>query len=59
MIEQGIDPEIDRVSLAGPVSTWTGNRGRDISHEPDGVESTSYCKRIEIRSVWPVSNAGE
>ena len=52
-------PEIDYGPLAGLVGTWTGDKGMDISPEPDGTEENPYFETIVFEAEGEVKNAEE
>ena len=54
-----IDPEIELGPLAGLVGVWSGDTGRDLSPEPEGVEHNDYYERIEFDLTRRISNAEE
>ena len=45
--------------LEGLIGAWSGDRGRDLSPEPDGTEDNNYHERIEFDLTRRVSNAEE
>ena len=52
-------PEIDYGPLAGLVGTWTGDKGMDISPEPDSTEENPYFETIVFEAAGEVKNAEE
>lgn len=58
-IEGEIITDIDMGPLEGLLGIWMGDKGRDISPEPDGVEDNSYYERIQFSLTRRVSNAEE
>jgi hypothetical protein len=52
-------PEIDYGPLAGLVGTWKGDKGMDISPEPDGQEENPYFETIIFEAAGEVKNAEE
>jgi hypothetical protein len=51
------DTEIDYGPLAGLVGTWKGDKGMDISPEPDGTEENPYYETITFEAGGDVTNA--
>lgn len=51
--------ETDFGPLAALIGTWTGNKGADLSPEPDGTEDNPYFETITYTPVGTVSNAEE
>ncbi len=45
--------------LAGLVGTWKGDKGNDISPEPDGTEENPYYETIKFEAVGDLTNAEE
>ena len=50
---------IDYGPLAVLVGTWQGDRGMDVSPEPDGDEHSPYYETIEFTAAGDVTNAEE
>ncbi len=48
---------IDYGPLAGLVGNWQGDKGSDVSPEPDGQEQTPYSETILFEAIGSVSNA--
>jgi hypothetical protein len=48
--------EIDYGPLAGLIGTWKGDKGLDVSPEPDGVEKTPYHEVIVFEAAGDVEN---
>ena len=51
------DP-IDYGPLQSLIGTWKGDKGMDISLEPDGIEENPYYETISFEAVGDVENAG-
>ena len=51
------DDGVDYGPLAGLVGTWKGDKGMDISPEPDGTEENPYYETIEFDAAGDVTNA--
>ena len=51
------DAEIDYGPLAGLIGTWQGDRGMDVSPEPDGSEENPYYETIVFEAAGDVENA--
>jgi methylamine---glutamate N-methyltransferase subunit C len=51
--------DIDLGPLAHLVGTWNGDKGSDLSPEPDGEEVTPYYETIVVEVVGDVTNAEE
>jgi len=51
--------EIDFGPLAALIGTWQGDKGMDVSPEPDGTEETPYYETIVFEVVGDVTNAGK
>ncbi len=43
--------------LAGLIGVWVGNKGADISPEPDGIENNTYYETLSFTEAGEVSNA--
>ncbi len=48
---------VDYGPLAGLVGNWEGDKGTDVSPEPDGKEETPYFERILFEAIGEVTNA--
>jgi hypothetical protein len=48
---------VDYGPLAGLIGTWKGDKGMDISPEPDGTEENPYYETIEFEAAGDVTNA--
>ena len=48
---------IDYGPLAALVGTWEGDKGMDISPEPDGTEESPYFETIACDAAGDVTNA--
>ena len=57
MSECDASAEIDYGPLAGLIGTWEGNKGLDVSPEPDGWEESPYYETIAFETVGDVTNA--
>jgi hypothetical protein len=49
--------EIDYGPLAALVGTWRGDKGMDVSPEPDGTEENPYYETIVCEAAGDVTNA--
>lgn len=49
--------EIDYGPLAGLAGTWKGDKGMDVSPEPDGKEESPYYETIIFENAGDVDNA--
>lgn len=49
---------IDYGPLHGLVGRWEGDKGLDVSPEPDGAEESPYRETIEFVAAGDVANAG-
>jgi len=49
--------EINYGPLQGLIGTWTGDKGMDISPEPDGTEENPYYETIVFEAAGGVTNA--
>ena len=49
--------EIDYGPLAGLRGSWKGDKGRDESPEPDGIEKNAYTETIHFTPAGDVDNA--
>ncbi|MBW2274669.1 MAG: FABP family protein [Deltaproteobacteria bacterium] len=50
--------EVDYGPLAGLIGTWQGDKGMDVSPEPDGTEKNPYYETIVFGAAGDVTNAG-
>jgi hypothetical protein len=50
-------PNIDYGPLAALVGTWKGDKGMDVSPEPDGREENPYFETITFTPIGDVTNA--
>ena len=57
MSEQDKSAEVDYGPLVGLIGTWEGDKGLDISPEPDGREESPYYETIAFEAVGDVTNA--
>lgn len=48
---------VDYGPLAGLIGTWKGDKGMDVSPEPDGTEENPYYETIEFEAAGDVTNA--
>ena len=51
--------DIDYGPLAALIGTWQGDKGMDVSPEPDGTEENPYYETIVFEAVGDVTNADE
>ena len=51
------ETDVDYGPLAGLIGTWKGDRGTDISPEPDGTEENPYYETITFEAGGNVENA--
>jgi hypothetical protein len=49
--------EIDFGPLAALIGTWKGDKGMDVSPEPDGSEENPYYEELTFEAVGDVTNA--
>ncbi len=49
--------DTDLGPLNSLIGTWTGDKGRDVSPEPDGSEENLYRETLTIEPVGDVTNA--
>jgi hypothetical protein len=49
--------DVDYGPLTGLIGKWKGDRGMDISPEPDGTEENPYYETIEFEAGGDVENA--
>ncbi len=57
MSEQDKATAVDYGPLVGLIGTWEGDKGLDISPEPDGREESPYYETIAFEAVGDVTNA--
>ena len=50
------DP-IDYGPLVSLIGTWEGDKGMDISPEPEGIEESPYYETISFTAIDDVENA--
>lgn len=55
----GNNADMDYGPLGGLIGTWTGDKGRDLSPEPDGTEENLYYESLEFAPAGSVENAEE
>lgn len=48
---------IDYGPLAGLIGTWSGDKGRDMAPESDGIEENLYYETLTFSAVGEVDNA--
>jgi hypothetical protein len=51
------ESDVDYGPLAGLIGTWQGDKGTDVSPEPDGSEETPYFETIVFEAAGDVENA--
>lgn len=51
------DDSIDYGPLAALIGTWQGDKGMDVSPEPDGEEASAFHETIVFEAIGEVSNA--
>lgn len=51
--------DLDLGPLAGLVGTWRGDKGVDVSAEPEGQDEDPYFETMTFEIVGDVTNAGE
>jgi hypothetical protein len=51
--------EVDLGPLARLVGSWSGEKGKDVSPDPDGTEENSYREKLVFTSAGEVDNAEE
>lgn len=51
------NPDIDYGPLAGLIGTWKGDKGLDVSPEPDGTEESPYYETIVFEATGGAQNA--
>lgn len=51
--------EIQYGPLSGLIGVWTGEKGLDVSPEPEGKEETAYFETITFSEVGDATNAGK
>ena len=49
--------DIDYGPLAALIGTWQGDKGMDVSPEPDGIEENPYYETIVFEAAGDVTNA--
>jgi hypothetical protein len=49
--------KVDYGPLTGLIGVWKGDKGMDVSPEPDGEEHTSYFETITFEAIGTVTNA--
>ncbi len=49
--------EIDYGPLTGLIGSWKGDKGRDLSPEPEGIEDNQYTETIHFSAIGDVDNA--
>lgn len=49
--------EVDYGPLTGLIGTWKGDKGMDVSPEPDGEEHSPYFETIIFEPIGTVTNA--
>ena len=49
--------EIDYGPLAALIGTWHGDKGMDVSPEPDGSEDNPYYETLDFTPIGDVENA--
>ena len=49
---------VDYGPLAELIGVWVGDKGLDVSPEPDGSEDSPYYETITFEAIGDVSNAG-
>jgi hypothetical protein len=54
---RNLSADIDFGPLAGLVGTWRGDKGVDISPEPDGTEENHYYETLAVEAVGDITNA--
>ncbi len=57
MAEENTKMKIDYGPLAGLIGTWKGDKGIDLSPEPDGQEENTYHETITFQDIGDVTNA--
>ncbi|HIP76725.1 MAG TPA: DUF1794 domain-containing protein, partial [Psychromonas hadalis] len=45
--------------LTGLIGTWVGDKGKDVSPEPDGTETNLYNETIIFKGAFDLDNAEE
>ena len=51
------EPEFDYGPLSALIGTWTGDKGMDVSPEPDGPEESPYFETLVFDAAGDVENA--
>ncbi len=54
----GENNDIDYGPLKGLIGVWKGDKGLDVSPEPDGDERSDYFETITYTAIGTVTNAG-
>lgn len=49
--------DIDYGPLTELIGVWSGNRGRDVAPEPDGIEVEAFREALTITAAGEVRNA--
>jgi len=49
--------DVDYGPLGGLIGTWEGDKGMDVSPEPDGVEENPYYETLVVEPAGDVENA--
>lgn len=49
--------DVDYGPLTGLIGTWEGDKGMDVSPEPDGTEENPYYETITFEAAGDVTNA--
>ena len=50
--------DVDYGPLTGLIGSWTGDKGMDISPEPEGIEENPYYETIEFGAAGDLKNYG-
>lgn len=53
------NPAVDYGPLTGLIGTWKGDKGQDLSPEPDGTEENLYHETLVFEPARNVTNAEE
>jgi len=53
------NPDIDYGPLTGLIGTWKGDKGFDVSPEPDGTQESDYYETIVFEATGVAENAEE
>jgi len=51
--------DVDYGPLTSLIGTWTGDKGLDVSPEPDGIENNAYRESMVFEAIDDLSNAEE